>query len=92
MKREIIAITNPGCCCPGHDKYPSEAYGNRSSKRKYADSKAKEHRHARRSNKQRIEMPDIPELEEYFEYSQIEKLTEMDFDEIKEEYNYIKDS
>lgn len=48
MRREIIDVYNPGYCCPGHDKYPSNTYKNRRSKSARAEGIKKEHRHARR--------------------------------------------
>jgi len=54
MRREILKV-RPGWgttgCCPGHDAYPAEAYGNRRSEKARARDKAKEHRHARRAQK-----------------------------------------
>ena len=50
MKREIL-IAKPfsglSGCCPGHDTYPTETYGNRRSKKARARDKALEHQHAR---------------------------------------------
>lgn len=54
MKREIITVTHPGHCCPGHDKYPCDKYRNRRSIKKRALGIKKEHRHVRRTVKQRI--------------------------------------
>jgi len=48
MKREIVNVTHPGRCCPGHDKYPNATYKNRRSTKARARDMAKEHRHARR--------------------------------------------
>ncbi|AFO10277.1 hypothetical protein Maynard_158 [Salmonella phage Maynard] len=48
MKREIKDVYDPGSCCPGHDKYPSEKYKNRRSVAKRSEGIKKEHRHARR--------------------------------------------
>lgn len=48
MKREILDVYQPGHCCPGHDKYPSDTYKNRRSVSKRAEGIKKEHRHARR--------------------------------------------
>lgn len=48
MKREIMDVYEPGSCCPGHDKYPSDTYKNRRSKAQRSKSIKKEHRHARR--------------------------------------------
>lgn len=35
-------------CCPGHDTYPSESYGNRRSKKALSNSKKAERRLSRR--------------------------------------------
>lgn len=48
MKREIVEITRPGWCCPGHDKYPGDTYRSNRSKRARARDIKKEHRHVRR--------------------------------------------
>lgn len=54
MKREIIGL-KPGCCgcCPGHDEFPDDSYGNRRSKRARSEGKAREHRLVRRVMKVR---------------------------------------
>lgn len=57
MQREIVSVTQTGDCCPGHDSYPTLAYGNRRSKKARARDKAKEHRHARRSLNRSLGQP-----------------------------------
>jgi len=55
MKREIKdlnKIRRP--CCPGHDKFPSETYRNRRSKKARAEGKKIEHRVVRRITRQKI--------------------------------------
>lgn len=54
MKREITDVLHPGYCCPGHDKYPSDTYRSRRSKKQRRVYKCKEHRHARRVKKQSL--------------------------------------
>lgn len=56
MKREIVDVYNPGHCCPGHDKYPSETYKNRRSKIARSEGIKKEHRHARRVKRNNLEI------------------------------------
>lgn len=55
MKREILKLKRHVCgCCPGHDDYPNESY--KSSRSKHARSRdiKKEHRHARRVQRQNL--------------------------------------
>lgn len=55
MKREIADILDLGYCCPGHDKYPSDTYKNRRSKKRRSEDIKKEHRHARRAKKLKLQ-------------------------------------
>lgn len=48
VKRDILTLRRGDCgCCPGHDTYPAEAYGNNRSKRARSRDKKREHQHAR---------------------------------------------
>jgi hypothetical protein len=39
------------CCCPGHDKFSLECYGNRRSKKKHTEMTKVLHRRGRRRDK-----------------------------------------
>ena len=60
MKREILNVTKPGSCCPGHDKYPNDTYSSRRSKKARSRDKAKEHRHARRVERDNLNKELLP--------------------------------
>lgn len=48
MKREIITLKRGvSGCCPGHDNYPNDSYGNRRSKKARRITKKKEHKYVR---------------------------------------------
>lgn len=48
MKRELLSLRRGDCgCCPGHDKFPSETYGSRRSKKARARDKQIEHQTVR---------------------------------------------
>ena len=54
MKRDILTTKNiydVSSCCPGHDTWPNETYGNRRSKAARARDIKKEHRTFRRLSK-----------------------------------------
>lgn len=48
MRRDILTLRRGDCgCCPGHDKFPSETYGSRRSKKARARDKQIEHQTVR---------------------------------------------
>lgn len=50
MTREGVDRKDSGCC-PGHDKFPDQTYGNRRSERARSRLKKVEHQRARRRAK-----------------------------------------
>lgn len=55
MKRDILKYKRKvSGCCPGHDDYPDDKYGNRRSAKARSRDKKKEHQHARSLSKREI--------------------------------------
>lgn len=66
MKREIFDIRhNVSGCCPGHDDYPDDVYGNRRSTKARAKGIKREHKYVRtvvnRELKKEVEKVQEPE-------------------------------
>lgn len=56
MKRELFGLRRGDCgCCPGHDKFPGEAYANRRSKRARSRNKQAEHQLVRQIRKRELQ-------------------------------------
>jgi len=47
MKRELKSLVVTSDCCPGHDDYPSDQYGNSRSRKARARGKTREHKYVR---------------------------------------------
>ena len=48
MKRELKTLApRQDECCPGHDSYPNDTYGNNRSKKARSKGKKKEHKYVR---------------------------------------------
>lgn len=55
MKREIHKfVKHASGCCPGHDSYPNDTYGNRSSWKARSKGKTLEHKRVRTGVKQEL--------------------------------------